>query len=281
MGELINCKAIAQKIKDEVKAEVGTLNGVPHLAVIIVEGDKASEVYVRNKHKVCEEVGIKSSIIKMPGNITQDDLEWTIKKLNADKDVHGILLQLPLPKHLDEAKAIDLIKHYKDVDGLTTHNMGLLLQGRIDEAVVPCTPSGVMRIFKELDYDLTGKDVTIIGRSNLFGKPMAQLILQANGTPTICHSKTFDLNYYTFNADVTIVAIGNPKFITGSNISWNDIVIDVGINRTEDGLCGDIDTDDVLERCNYITPVPGGVGVLTTATLMKNVLKCYHMQEGK
>ena len=281
MGELINCKAIAQKIKDEVKAEVGTLNGVPHLAVIIVEGDKASEVYVRNKHKVCEEVGIKSSIIKMPGNITQDDLEWTIKKLNADKDVHGILLQLPLPKHLDEAKAIDLIKHYKDVDGLTTHNMGLLLQGRIDEAVVPCTPSGVMRIFKELDYDLTGKDVVVIGRSNLFGKPMAQLLTNANATVTLCHSKTYDLKNCTGFADVTICAIGRPKYLDQSYFSFGDIAIDVGINRTEDGLCGDIDTDSVISRFDYVTPVPGGVGVLTTATLMKNVLKCYHMQEGK
>lgn len=280
MGKLIDCKQIASKIKSEVKAEVETLNRVPHLVVIIVGEDKASEVYVRNKHRVCEEVGIKSTIIKMPSDITQDDLTWTIKKLNYDKDVHGILLQLPLPGHLNEAEAIDVINPLKDVDGLHPYNAGLLSIGH-KNAIKPCTPSGVMRIFEELDYDLTGKDVAIVGRSNLFGKPMAQLILQANGTPSICHSKTADLSYYTYFADVLIVAVGNPKMITSSDVEHNDIIIDVGINRTENGLCGDVDTDDVIDCCDYITPVPGGVGVLTTAMLMKNVLQCYHMQGEK
>lgn len=279
-AKIIDCVSIAEKIKSEVKAEVESLKGLPHLAVIIVDGDAASSVYVRNKEKVCHETGVKSSIIRMPNDVTQEDLEWTIKKLNADKDVHGILLQLPLPKHLSEQDAISLIKPEKDVDGLHPLNAGLLSIGS-PKAIVPCTPQGVMRIFEELEYDLSGKEVTIIGRSNLFGKPMAQLILQANGTPTICHSRTQDLTCYTINSHVTIVAVGIPKMITSKDIIANDIVIDVGINRTENGLCGDVDTADVLERCNYITPVPRGVGVLTTASLMKNVLKCYSLQGGE
>lgn len=280
MGKIVDCVSIAEKIKAEVKAEVEGLKGSPHLAVIIVDGDAASKIYVRNKHKVCEETGVRSSIISIPNETTQKELEEIITKLNNDKDTHGILLQLPLPKHLSEQDAISLIKPEKDVDGLHPLNAGLLSIGS-DKAIVPCTPSGVMRVFKELEYDLTGKNVTIIGRSNLFGKPMAQLVLQANATPTLCHSRTKDLREETRKADVVIAAIGQPKMIDRSYLLGCDVVIDVGINRTENGLCGDVDLDSVISKCSHITPVPRGIGVLTTASLMKNVLKCYALQGGE
>lgn len=284
-AKIIDCVSIAEKIKSEVKADVETLQSVPHLAVIIVGEDPASQVYVRNKERVCGEVGIKSSIIRMPKDCTQDDLNWTIKKLNSDRSVHGILLQLPLPKHLDETIAIELIRPEKDVDGLHPMNAGLLSIGS-DKAIVPCTPQAVMRVFKELDYDLTGKDVVILGRSNLFGKPMAQLVLQANGTPVICHSKSVNTAVKTSVSDVFIAAIGQPKMIDKEYVGFPalgtpDVVIDVGINRTEDGLCGDVNTEEMMELCDYITPVPKGIGVLTVASLMKNVLKCFQIQGGE
>jgi methylenetetrahydrofolate dehydrogenase (NADP+)/methenyltetrahydrofolate cyclohydrolase len=275
MSKIIDCVSIAQKVKEEVKQEVSTMEHAPCLTVVIVGDDPASQVYVRNKEKVCEEVGIKSVVHRLPSDSTQTMVEGVVKALNHDHNIHGILVQLPLPKHLDEQRIIDCIDPRKDVDGLTVHNQGLLALGRLSEAVLPCTPSGVIRIFDEIGYDLAGKDVVIVGRSNLFGKPMAQLCLNRNATVTMCHSKTQALKHVTALSDVAICAIGAPKFFDENFFRNNDVVIDVGINRDENGkLCGDVDLHAVLEEVGAITPVPRGVGVLTTAMLLKNVLKC-------
>ena len=284
MAQAIDCKAIREKILNEVKEEVATLPTQPHLAVVIVGDDKASHTYVKNKEKTCEQVGIKSSVVRLRGDIPQVALNTVINQLNNDKNVHGILLQLPLPKHLDEQQAIDLISQYKDVDGLTIANVGLVALGRLDEAIIPCTPSGVIRMFDEIGYDLEGKTVTIIGRSNLFGKPMSQLCLSRNATVKMCHSRTNKLHNELDFQDVVISAIGKPKFLDNTHLSYNDVLVDVGINRDENGkLCGDIDIEDVLsieeEAPKYYTPVPGGIGLLTTAMLMKNVIKAYKMQK--
>lgn len=284
MAQAIDCKAIREKILNEVKEEVATLPTQPHLAVVIVGDDKASHTYVKNKEKTCEQVGIKSSVIMLREDIPQIALDTVINQLNNDENVHGILLQLPLPKHLDEQRAIDLINPKLDVDGLTIANAGLVALGRLEEAIIPCTPSGVIRMFDEIGYDLEGKTVTIIGRSNLFGKPMAQLCLSRNATVKMCHSRTNELHNELDFQDVVISAIGKPKFLDNTYLSYNDVLVDVGINRDENGkLCGDIDIEDVLsieeEAPKYYTPVPGGIGLLTTAMLMKNVIKAYKMQK--
>ena len=284
MAQAIDCKAIREKILNEVKEEVATLPTQPHLAVVIVGDDKASHTYVKNKEKTCEQVGIKSSVVRLREDIPQIALDTVINQLNNDENVHGILLQLPLPKHLDEQRAIDLISQYKDVDGLTVANAGLVALGRLDEAIIPCTPSGVIRMFDEIGYDLEGKTVTIIGRSNLFGKPMSQLCLSRNATVKMCHSRTNKLHNELDFQDVVISAIGKPKFLDNTHLSYNDVLVDVGINRDENGkLCGDIDIEDVLsieeEAPKYYTPVPGGIGTITTAMLMKNVIKAYKMQK--
>ena len=283
MAQVIDCKSIREKILDEVKQEVATLYSQPHLAVVIVGNDKASETYVRNKAKTCEQVGIKSSIIAIREDAPQIALETVIKQLNEDDSVHSILLQLPLPKGFDEQKAIDLISPNKDADGLTVYNQGLVALGRLEEAIIPCTPSGVIRMFDEIGYELEGKTITVVGRSNLFGKPMGQLCLSRNATVKMCHSRTNGLHNELDFQDVVISAIGKPKFLDNTYLSYNDVLVDVGINRDENGkLCGDIDIEDVLEieeeAPKYYTPVPGGIGLLTTAMLMKNVVKCYLKQ---
>ena len=284
MAQAIDCKAIREKILNEVKEEVATLPTQPHLAVVIVGDDKASHTYVKNKEKTCEQVGIKSSVVMLREDIPQIALDTVINQLNNDENVHGILLQLPLPKHLDEQRAIDLISQYKDVDGLTIANAGLVALGRLEEAIIPCTPSGVIRMFDEIGYDLEGKTVSVIGRSNLFGKPMGQLCLSRNATVKMCHSRTEELHNELDFQDVVISAIGKPKFLDNTHLSYNDVLVDIGINRDENGkLCGDIDIEDVLsieeEAPKYYTPVPGGIGTITTAMLMKNVIKAYKMQK--
>lgn len=281
MTQLIDCRTIREKVLEEVRGEVAQLPTQPHLAVVIVGDDGASHTYVKNKEKTCEQVGIKSTTIKLPECATQEELESTIRQLNFDSEIHGILLQLPLPKHLDEQRAIDLINPNKDVDGLTIHNQGLLALGRIDEAILPCTPYGVIRIFDEIGYDLEGKEVVVVGRSNLFGKPMGQLCLSRNATITHCHSKSGATSYHMSEADVAIIAIGKAKMFDDLDFRATEVVIDVGINRDENGkLCGDVNTQEVLESGKdiQITPVPSGVGLLTTAMLMKNVVKCYLKQ---
>lgn len=284
MTKAIDCKTIREKVLDEVREEVAMLSEKPHLAVVIVGNDKASETYVRNKAKTCKQVGIESSVITIREDAPQFFLEAVIKQLNEDDSVHGILLQLPLPKGFNEQKAIDLISPNKDVDGLTIANAGLVALGRLDEAIVPCTPSGVLRMFDEIGYDLEGKTVTVVGRSNLFGKPMAQLCLSRNATVKMCHSRTEGLGMQTKFQDVVISAIGKPKFLSKMHLVGNDVLVDVGINRDENGkLCGDIDIEDVLSwkhsEIQYYTPVPGGIGQLTTAMLMKNVIRCCQKQK--
>lgn len=285
MTNIINCPSIAQKIKEEVRHEVQRLGIKPCLAVVLVGDNPASQTYVKNKEKVCNEVGIDSKVVYVRDDVSQVGLETIVKQLNNDCNVHGILVQLPLPLHLDEQKVIDLINPKKDVDGLTIHNQGLLALGRLDEAIIPCTPSGVLRIFDEINYDLSGKEVVVVGRSNLFGKPMTQLCLSRNATVTQCHSKTKNLSEITKFSDVTIVAIGKPKHFKNIDVFYNDVIIDVGINRDEYGkLCGDVDTQDVISYVcteQKITPVPRGVGVLTTAMLLKNVVKCVKLQKGE
>ena len=280
MGKIIDCVSIAQKIKDEVKHEIQELGIKPCLAVVLVGDNPASQVYVRNKEKVCNEVGIDSKVVHTHGDISQSELETIVKQLNNDCNVHGILVQLPLPSHLNEQKIIDLINPHKDVDGLTIHNQGLLALGRIDEAVIPCTPAGVIRIFDEIGYDLEGKDVAVVGRSNLFGKPMGQLILSRNGSPIMLHSKSSWTQAYTHISDVVICAVGKPKMFDIDYFNSPSVIIDVGINRDENGkLCGDVDLEDVIDVVGQITPVPRGVGVITTAMLLKNVVKCIKLSK--
>ena len=284
MTKAIDCKTIREKVLDEVREEVAMLSEKPHLAVVIVGNDKASETYVRNKAKTCKQVGIESSVITIREDAPQFFLEAVIKQLNEDDSVHGILLQLPLPKGFNEQKAIDLISPNKDVDGLTVYNQGLVALGRLEEAIIPCTPSGVIRMFDEIGYELEGKTITVVGRSNLFGKPMGQLCLSRNATVKMCHSRTMDLHNELDFQNVVISAIGKPKFFDNTYLAYNEVLVDVGINRDENGkLCGDIDIENVLEieeeAPKYYTPVPGGIGLLTTAMLMKNVVKCCQKQK--
>ena len=271
---LIDGKNISKKVKEEVKNETSNLKEkgiIPTLAVILVGEDKASQTYVRSKEKACELCGIKSRAFKLSQNTTQDELLKLIKKLNSDKEVDGILVQLPLPKHINTNDILKEIDPDKDVDGFHAINVGKLVSGL--DGFVPCTPLGVMRLFKEYDIDLNGKNAVVIGRSNIVGKPMANLLLNANATVTITHSKTKNLEHFTKNADIIVVAIGKPKFLKADMVKDSAIIIDVGINRLDDGsLVGDVDFEEVKEKCSFITPVPGGVGPMTIAMLLNNTL---------
>jgi len=275
MAVIIDGKKLAQEIRADLKIKCEELKekGInPKLAVIMVGDDKASQVYVRNKSKVCEETGVEFEEHLLPANIEQKVLIDLIEKLNQDQKVHGILLQSPIPKHLDINEAFGAISPDKDVDGFNPVNVGKLCLNQ--DTFVSCTPYGVMRMFEAYNIDLTGKNVTIIGRSNIVGKPLIQCCLNKNATVTVCHSKTKDLKQHTQNADVVIAAIGKSKFITADMIKQGAVVIDVGINRGEDGkLTGDVDFENVKEKASYITPVPGGVGPMTIAMLMNNVIK--------
>ena len=275
MAVIIDGKKLAQEIRADlkIKCEEQKEKGInPKLAVIMVGDDKASQVYVRNKSKACEETGVEFEEHLLPANIEQKVLIDLIEKLNQDQKVHGILLQSPIPKHLDINEAFGAISPDKDVDGFNPVNVGKLCLNQ--DTFVSCTPYGVMKMFEAYDIDLSGKNVTIIGRSNIVGKPLIQCCLNKNATVTVCHSKTKDLKQHTQNADVVIAAIGKSKFITADMIKQGAVVIDVGINRGEDGkLTGDVDFENVKEKASYITPVPGGVGPMTIAMLMNNVIK--------
>lgn len=273
--EIINGKQLAIDIKNKVKLEIDRVylsrgKKAPTLACIIVEGNKASEVYVANKEKSCLDCLMNSIIVRLPGDVSQDKLDSTIMELNKDDNISGILLQLPLPDHLDEDRAINKIDSSKDVDCLTYTNLGRLLSAR--PIIAPCTATGIMRILEKINYDLSGKNVVVVGRSLLVGKSVANLLEQKNATVTICHSRTNDLAKVTSKADVLVVAIGKPEFITEEYVKNGAVVIDVGINRLASGLKGDVAFERVKEMCSYITPVPGGVGPLTVACLMENTL---------
>ena len=274
MAQLIDGKAIAALIRAEQATRAAHLkeNGIePALAVILVGEDPASKVYVRNKARACKECGIRSEVIRMSAETTQAELMAEIERVNSDPALHGLLIQLPLPAHLDEAAALAAVDWRKDVDGFHKMNAGALLEG--EEGVRPCTPAGCMELLRRSHVPLTGANAVVVGRSNIVGKPMALMLLEANCTVTICHSRTRNLADIVKNADIVVAAVGRAKFITGDMIKPGAAVIDVGINRREDGtLCGDVDFDAAQEKAGWITPVPGGVGPMTIAMLMKNTL---------
>lgn len=282
MYKIIDGKAVSAYVKEQVKNEVAELakNGsVPALAVIIVGDDPASKVYVGNKKKACEMTGMRSVEYALPAETTEEELLELIGKLNNDKEINGILCQLPVPKHINEDKIIDAIAPEKDVDGFSAVNVGKIWLGKYE--ISPCTPMGVIELLDYYDIPLEGKNCVIVGRSNIVGKPMAALLLERNATVTVCHSRTKDLASFTKNADVIVAAVGRANFITADMVKEGAVVIDVGINRLETGkLCGDVDFENVKEKASYITPVPGGCGPMTIAVLMKNTLVAYKNQQG-
>jgi methylenetetrahydrofolate dehydrogenase (NADP+)/methenyltetrahydrofolate cyclohydrolase len=271
-ARLIDGNAVAARVKERVAGEVQTMGTKPGLATILVGDDPASAVYVRMKREDSAEVGIESFHHEPGGDVPADELAGLIRSLNEDERVHGILLQLPLPDHLDQDEFIALIDPAKDVDGLTAANAGLLMHSR-PEALVPCTPAGVMELLADAEVELTGARAVVIGRSILVGKPLVQLLLTANATITQCHSRTRDLPAVCREADVLIAAVGSPALVTADMVRAGAVVIDVGTNRTDDGLVGDVDFAAVKERAGAITPVPGGVGPMTRAMLLVNTVK--------
>ncbi len=279
--KLINGKEISKSIKDEIKAEVEALKAagkrLPKLVVVLVGDNQASQVYVRNKERGCQYTGMLSEIIRRDNNCTQEELLKIIDDLNHDDHVDGILVQLPLPKQIDEQAVIEAIDPTKDVDGFHPRNIAKLFLN--EEGLVPCTPAGMMAMLDAIGYDLDGKEVCVVGRSNIVGKPVSLLALARNATVTIAHSHTKDLPKVTSRADVLIAAIGQPKFFTKEYIKEGAVVLDVGMDRDENNkLCGDVDFEDVKDKCHAITPVPGGVGPMTIALLLKNTMKAYKMR---
>lgn len=273
--QLIDGKAISAKVKEEVKNEAAQLTEkgvVPCLAVILVGDDKASQTYVNSKEKACKACGIRSLKYTLEANTGESALIDLIQNLNENDEVDGILVQLPLPKHIDENKILEKISCEKDVDGFHAVNVGRLVSGL--DGFVPCTPCGIMRLFKEYGIEVSGKNAVVIGRSNIVGKPMANLLLNANATVTVTHSKTQNLAKITKDADIIVVAIGKPNFLKADMVKNGAVVIDVGINRLENNkLVGDADFENVANKCSFITPVPGGVGPMTIAMLLKNTIK--------
>lgn len=280
MTQLIDGKVISAQIKDELKEKVAAMKeqGVEvTLAVIQVGNDPASSVYVGNKKKACAYVGIRSLAYEIPEETTEEELLDLIDELNGRADVNGILVQLPLPKHINEEKVLNRINPLKDVDGFHPQNVGSLCIGKA--GFVSCTPAGIIQLLKRSNIDIAGKECVVIGRSNIVGKPMALLLLQENGTVTVTHSRTRDLAEVTKRADILVVAIGKPKMITADYVKEGAVVIDVGIHRNENNkLCGDVDFDDVAPKCSAITPVPGGVGPMTIAMLMHNCVESVALQ---
>lgn len=271
--EIISGKELAAKMRVEIKEQVLSYKKKNckdiGLSVVLVGSDPASQVYVRNKIKACEEVGIKSYSYYLPDTVSQQELEELLDELASNADIHGILVQLPLPKHLDSDSALKKIPTEKDVDGFSAENIGKLCMN--EDCLVACTPNGIMKMLENAKIDLKGKNAVVIGRSNIVGKPMAMLLLNADCTVTVCHSKTKNLKEVCANADILVAAIGRAKFVTGDMVKDGAVVVDVGINRDENGkLCGDVDFESVSKKCSYITPVPGGVGPMTITMLMYN-----------
>lgn len=275
MATIIDGKAVSANLRGQIKNESADFEkktGVkPGLAVIIVGEDPASQIYVRNKGKACEEVGFYSEIHRLPEQTTEEELLSLVHSLNENDKIHGILVQSPLPKHLDEALIVNNIDCNKDVDAFHPVNVGKIMIG--DYNFLPCTPAGVMELLKAYDIDVTGKECVVVGRSDIVGKPQAMLLLHANGTVTICHSRTRNLSEVTKRADIIVMAIGKAKFLKADMIKEGAVVIDVGMDRDENGkLCGDVDFEECEKKASYITPVPGGVGPMTITMLMKNTL---------
>ncbi len=282
MAQIIDGKAISKKVKEELKIEVEKLRVrgiVPKLSVVLVGDDPASKVYVRNKEKSAAQVGIESETIKLPAETTEEELVNLVKKLNTDPEVNGILVQLPLPDHISKDRIIETISPEKDADGFHPYNLGRLLAGI--PSVVPCTPNGIMRMLDEIGFELKGKNAVVIGRSVIVGKPVAQLLLSRHATVTMCHSRTRNIEFYTKNADVLVVAVGKPEIVNGEMIKEGAVVIDVGINRKEDGkLVGDVHFESASQVASWITPVPGGVGPMTVAMLLYNTVYLTKQQHG-
>lgn len=281
--QIIDGKLVAKLTREDIAGQVAALPqdecGKVGLAVILVGDDPASQVYVRNKINGCAEVGIESTLIKLPADATQEEVAGKIASLNADPAVNGILLQLPVPKHLDEAALLRMIDPAKDVDGCHYVQKGKLWTG--EPELIPCTPYGIMRLLDHYDIAIEGKNAVVVGRSNLVGKPLAQLLLDRNATVTICHSRTKDLSAVTSRADIVCIAIGKAKFLKADMVKEGAVVIDVGMDRDENGkLCGDVDYAEVAPKCSYITPVPGGVGPMTVTMLLQNTVKAYRLQHG-
>lgn len=274
-AEIISGKIMSEEIRNDIRTRVEKLKNeydyVPGLSVILVGDDPASEIYVNNKGKGCTEVGIRSETIRMPAETTQEELIGTIRRLNDDHSVNGILVQLPLPRHINENTVLAEIVPEKDVDGFHLLNVGRLMTG--NEGVVPCTPKGALKMIKSTGVDLNGKEAVVIGRSNIVGKPMAMLLLQENCTVTVCHSRTKNLAEHTRNADVLVVAVGKAGFVKGDMIKPGAVVIDVGINRVNGKVTGDVDFESASEVAGWITPVPGGVGKMTITMLLENTVE--------
>ena len=288
-ARLLDGKAIAGQIRNELAEEVAEFienNGsVPTLAAVLVGEDPASEVYVRNKRKDCERVGMESQLHRFPSDTDQEQLLDLIAQLNKSNDVHGILVQLPLPKQIDETRILDAISPWKDVDAFHAENVGRIMQGR--PRFLPCTPHGVQQLLHRSEISVSGKHVVVVGRSDIVGKPLAIMLVQrtshlgpesANATVTVCHSRTDDLANITRQADVLVAAVGQARLITADMVKPGATVVDVGINRTDEGLVGDVDFDSVREVAGHLTPVPGGVGPLTRAMLLRNTLTAAHLQ---
>lgn len=280
MAHIIDGKLVSSKIKENIKSKLEEYTQEyipPRLAVIVVGNNPASEVYIRNKINATLDVGISSLLIKCPEDITEKKLLRKIYTLNTDHSINGILVQLPLPKHISEQKIASAISPTKDVDAFHPENVGKILLGNYD--FLPCTPAGIIRLLDYYNVEISGKRCVVIGRSNIVGKPMAHLLLERNGTVTVCHSKTKNLAEITKQADILVVAVGKPQFVTAEMVKQGAVVIDVGINRGADGkLVGDVDFNSVSEVASYITPVPGGVGVMTVTMLLENTLKAAEMQ---
>ncbi|MBQ3870692.1 MAG: bifunctional methylenetetrahydrofolate dehydrogenase/methenyltetrahydrofolate cyclohydrolase FolD [Clostridia bacterium] len=275
MATVIDGKAVSAKMREEIAEEVKEFvekhGRAPSLTVIIVGEDPASQVYVRNKEKACIQTGIRSEIIRLPADTGEEELLCKIDELNGDENVNGILVQLPLPDHIDEKNIICRISPKKDVDAFGYENVGRIMTGEYD--FLPCTPAGVMELLRRYGISPAGKECVVLGRSNIVGKPMAMLLMHGNGTVTVCHSKTKDLSSHTKRADILVSAIGRAKFVKADMIKEGAVVIDVGINRDEDGrLCGDVDYEGCFDKAAAITPVPGGVGPMTVTMLLKNTL---------
>lgn len=276
MVEIIDGKAIAEKMKYQIKEQLKTLSKKPVLALVLVGNDPASEIYVRNKIKLCDEVGIATKKISLKENISEDELIAEIEELNRDEAITGVLVQLPLPEKIDEKRILDCLAPNKDVDCLNPSNFGKFCQyGKSGVKLIPATALAVMRILEELNLDLKGKNAVIVGASNIVGKPVSLLLLEAGATVSICHEATVDLGNYTKRADILITATGKKLLIKAEMISDGAVVIDIGISRDGNKLFGDVDFESVKEKASFITPVPGGVGPVTIAALLENVLKIY------
>ena len=280
MATRMDGKAVSAKVKEQVAQEVAALQGqgvCPGLAVVIVGEDPASRIYVNNKKKACQATGIHSEEYALPASTTQEELLALVDTLNHKEDIHGILVQSPLPKGLDEGAVVEAIDPQKDVDAFHAYNVGKIMMG--DYHFLPCTPAGIMELLQAYDIPVEGKRCVVIGRSNIVGKPMAMLLLHENGTVTICHSKTRNLQEICSGADILVAAVGRAKFVTADMVKEGAVVVDVGMNRDENGkLCGDVDYAPVAAKASYITPVPGGVGPMTISMLLKNTVKAARLQ---